>query len=136
LIGDIHPIVAQNYECGKETVAAYLFIDVLVKNSSDEMNVKPLPKFPAITRDIAMVVDDEITVAKIEGIIKNKAGQIFESLKLFDVYKGEQMQKGTKSIAYSIVFRSPARTLTDDEVSTTMGNIYKALKDKLGAELR
>ncbi len=136
IIGEIHPLVVQNYECGKDTIAAYLLIDVLIKNSSDKMKVKPLPKFPAVTRDIAMVVDDGISAGKIDAIVKNKAGQIFESLKLFDVYKGEQLKSGTKSIAYSIIFRSPDRTLTDDEVNKSMDNIYKALKEKLGAELR
>lgn len=87
-------------------------------------------------RDIAMLVKDEINVKEIEKIIKAKGGKLLESVKLFDVYKGEQIEKGYKSVAYSILFRSNEKTLTDEEVNSPMKKILKELEEKLQAQLR
>jgi phenylalanyl-tRNA synthetase beta chain len=97
---------------------------------------KPLPKYPAVTRDIAMLVDEGVLVKQIERIITEKAGKILEEIKLFDVYKGKQVPEGKKSVAYSIVFRAADRTLTDDEAGKAMEKIVNALSEKLGAQLR
>jgi phenylalanyl-tRNA synthetase beta chain len=111
-------------------------IETLVKNASLKAEFKPLPKFPAVSRDIAVLVDDEILVKQIEKLITSKAGKILEEVKLFDVYKGKQVPEGKKSVAYNITFRASDRTLTDEEVSKSMDDIVKALSDKLGAQLR
>jgi phenylalanyl-tRNA synthetase beta chain len=97
---------------------------------------KQLPKFPAITRDIAMLVPDEIMVKQIESVIKQKAGKILEEIKLFDVYKGKQVPDGMKSVAYSITFRAEDRTLTDEEVNKDMSKVVEGLKTGLEAQLR
>jgi phenylalanyl-tRNA synthetase beta chain len=85
---------------------------------------------------MALLVDDEVLVQDIENIIRNKGGKILENVKLFDVYKGSQIPKGKKSVAYSIVYRMPNRTLTDSEVSKVHNKIVRTLENNLGAELR
>ena len=136
IIGEIHPATAENFGCDVRTYCGYLFVDVLIKNATEAAQYKPLPKFPSITRDIAMLVEDSVTVSDIERLIKKKAGNILEKSKLFDVYKGKQVPEGYKSIAYSVVFRAENRTLTDYEVSKVMKDILTALEEKLGAQLR
>ncbi|KNY28265.1 phenylalanine--tRNA ligase subunit beta [Pseudobacteroides cellulosolvens] len=136
LIGEIHPEVAENFEVPEKTYIGIIDIEPLVKNASFKASHKPLPKFPAVTRDIAMLVKDEILVKQIEDIIKQRSGKILEKFKLFDVYKGKQVPEGMKSVAYSISFRADDRTLTDEEVAKTMVKILDGLKNILGAQLR
>jgi len=135
-IGQIHPEVADKFECPEETYIGVLEVEKLIENANMEVEYKPLPKFPAVTRDIAMLVKDEILVKQIEDIISSNSGNILEDMKLFDVYKGKQIPDGMKSVAYSITFRGQDRTLTDDEVNAVMQKILDGLKDKLGAQLR
>ena len=116
-IGEIHPQIASNYNIETKVYFGVLYIDKIVELANFEISYKPLPKFPTIQRDIAMLVKDEINVKEIEKIIKAKGGKLLESIKLFDVYKGEQIEKGYKSVAYSILFRSNEKTLTDEEIN-------------------
>ena len=92
-------------------------------------------KFPAVERDIAMVIDEEVEVGNIERAIEKKGKKILEEVKLFDVYRDEKIGEGKKSVAYSLKFRSKDRTLTDEEINVTMEEILKEL-EALGAELR
>ena len=101
-----------------------------------EVEYKQLPKHPAVTRDIAILVNKEALAGDIEQLIKESSGKIFESIKLFDVYKGKQVPEGFKSMAYSIAFRADDRTLTDDEVNKSMGKIIAALEKNFNAKLR
>ena len=135
-IGEIHPQVASNYEIETRVYFGVLYIDKLVELSNFNISYKPLPKFPTMQRDIAMIVKDDINVREIEKIIKGKGGKLLENVKLFDVYKGEQIEKGYKSVAYSILFRSNEKTLTDEEVNAPMKKILKELEEKLEAKLR
>ena len=100
-----------------------------------EETFKPLPKFPATTRDIALVCDDSLPVAAIEKTIKKAIGSILESVTLFDVYKGKQIAEGKKSVAYSISMRSHDGTLTDEQADSAVNRVLKALAE-LGAEIR
>lgn len=136
LTGEVHPAVLDNYDIGTKAYIACLDIHLLNKNANLLSTYQPIPKFPAIKRDIAMVVKDEVIVKDIASAISEKGGKNLESVKLFDVYKGEHMQKGYKSVAYSISFRAPDRTLTDEEVAGDMSKILKNLEEKLGAQLR
>lgn len=135
-IGEIHPQIASNYDIETKVYFGIVYIDKLVELANFDINYKPLPKFPTMQRDIAMLVKDEINVKEIEKIIKAKGGKLLESVKLFDVYKGEQIEKGYKSVAYSILFRSSEKTLTDEEVNAPMKKILKELEEKLQAQLR
>jgi phenylalanyl-tRNA synthetase beta chain len=135
-VGEVHPTVADNYGIGTKAYVAVLNIDMMVELASFDKTFKQLPKFPAVQRDIAMLVSDEVIVKDIESVIKEKGGKPLESIQLFDVYKGKQIAEGFKSVAYNISFRAADRTLTDDDVSAPMKKIVAELETKLGAQLR
>lgn len=136
ILGEVHPDALDNYDIDEKCYIAELNLDILFKNANVEKKYTELPKFPAVSRDMALLVDDEVLVQEIENVIRNKGGKILEDVKLFDVYKGAQIPKGKKSIAYSIVYRMQNRTLTDSEVSKVHDKIVRTLENKLGAELR
>lgn len=134
--GEVHPEVIENFDGPQRTYIGVIEIEPLVECASLMAKYKPLPKFPAVTRDIAMLVKDEILVKQIENIIKQRSGKILEEIKLFDVYKGKQVPEGLKSVAYSITFRAEDRTLTDEDVNKAMSKILDGLKNNLDAQLR
>lgn len=136
VLGEVHPDVINNYDIDNRCFIAELNLDLLIKNANSDKKYKSLPKFPAMTRDIALLVDDAVLVQDIEDTIKKQGGGILESVKLFDVYKGKQIPEGKKSIAYSIVYRHSEKTLTDNEVTKVHDKILRSLEHKLGAELR
>lgn len=136
VIGEIHPDVLRNYEIDTKAYIGVIELSALVENVNMVRKYKHLPKYPAVERDIAVVVRDNITVKEIENVIKECGKQLIENVTLFDVYKGEQIREGYKSVAYSITFRAPDHTLTDDEVNEVMKNILNKLQDKLDATLR
>ncbi|NFU41172.1 phenylalanine--tRNA ligase subunit beta [Clostridium sporogenes] len=136
ILGEIHPDVQDNYDIEERCHVAELNLDVLYRYSNVKKEYSQSPKFPAVTRDIAVIVDDTILVQEIENIIKNGGGNILESIQLFDVYKGKQIPEGKKSIAYSIVYRNAQRTLKDSEVNKVHDKIVRTLEHKLGAQLR
>jgi phenylalanyl-tRNA synthetase beta chain len=136
ILGEVHPMVAQKFGAAQQNYVGMLDMEPLMAKALIKPEYKPLPKFPAVSRDIAMLVEDGILVKEIEQIIESKAGRILEEIKLFDVYKGKQVPEGKKSVAYSILFRAADRTLTDEEVGKSMADIVKALSEKLGAQLR
>ena len=135
-IGRIHPQVQKNYEIGVPVYSAVIDFDTLMQCKKLDKIYKHLPKYPAVTRDIAMLVSDDITVRQIEDIFRKTKTDIIETFNLFDVYKGKQVAQGFKSVAYSLVFRATDRTLTDDEVNPVMEKIITALSEKLGVQLR
>ncbi len=135
-VGEVHPKTLENYSIGTKTYIAVIEINALVENADFNRTFKPLPKFPAMQRDIAMLVKEDVIVKDIEDIIKQKGGKLLESVELFDVYKGKQIQEGYKSVAYSISFRAADRTLTDEEVNAPMKKILSELENKLEAQLR
>ncbi|WP_027626878.1 phenylalanine--tRNA ligase subunit beta [Clostridium lundense] len=135
-LGEIHPDVAENYGIDERCYIAELNLDLLYNHSNLNKMYKPLPKFPAVSRDIAMLVDDSILVQEIEDIIIKQGGKMVEKVKLFDVYKGKQIPEGKKSIAYSILYRLENKTLTDEEVNKVHDKIVRTIENKLGAQLR
>ncbi|HAN44277.1 MAG TPA: phenylalanine--tRNA ligase subunit beta, partial [Ruminococcaceae bacterium] len=134
-IGEIHPVVAENYGIETKVYAAKLDVDVLFNNSKAEKQYKPLPKFPASTRDLAVLCDDDTPVAEIEKLISTAVGNILEKIELFDVYKGKQVAENKKSVAFNIVMRASDRTLTDDDCDKAVNRILKAL-NAMGITLR
>lgn len=135
IMGEIHPEVQNTYKLGTKTYAAKLNIDELMSAASGRITYKPLPKFPATTRDLSLICDDEIPVAELEKAIKGAVGKILEKVTLFDVYRGKQIEDGKKSVSYSISMRSHEGTLTDEQADGAMKRVLKALS-ALGAELR
>ncbi|MBV4440077.1 phenylalanine--tRNA ligase subunit beta [Clostridium tyrobutyricum] len=136
VIGEIHPSVTDNYGIDERCYLAELNLDLLYKYADSDIKYKPLPKFPAVSRDIAILVDKDILVQDIEEVILKKGGNMVENIKLFDVYTGKQVEDGKKSIAYSISYRVENKTLTDKEVNKVHEKILKSLENKFGAKLR
>ncbi len=134
IIGELHPETLEAYEIGTRAYAAKLNIPEMFAAHKDR-TYKPLPKFPATTRDLAVVCDDEIPVAALEKAIAEGIGKILETIKLFDVYKGTQIEAGKKSVAFSISMRSHEGTLTDEQADAAMKKALKKL-DELGAKIR
>ncbi|WP_317854124.1 phenylalanine--tRNA ligase subunit beta [Chakrabartyella piscis] len=135
-LGEVHPIVAKNYEIGAKTYLAVINVEALVANANRDVIYKPLPKFPAMTRDIAMLVKEDVTVKEIADIIKANGGEHMEAATLFDVYQGSQIEVGYKSVAYSISFRGTDRTLSDADIADGMSAIVSELASKLNAQVR
>lgn len=136
IIGEIHPLVLENYDIKTRAYIGELDFEKIVDFTNLDVKYSPLPKYPAMTRDIALVVKEDVMVGDIEKIIQKHGSGILESVKLFDIYRGNQVQEGLKSVAYSIIYRSHDKTLTDEEVNEVQDKIVKDLEDSLGAKLR
>lgn len=135
LLGEIHPIVLDNYEIGTRAYVAEIDFDQLFALRVETRSYKPFPKFPATTRDLAFVCDDNIPVLTLQKAISKAVGEILENILLFDVYQGSQIPQGKKSVAFNLRLRSSLRTLTDEECDKAMNNAIKALGE-LGIALR
>ena len=136
VFGTVHPTVAARYGLSGEVLAAELPLDKLFAAIDPVKLYHPLPKFPASTRDIAVLVDDTVPAASMQAAIEKAAGSILEAVKLFDVYKGKGIPEGKKSVAYSLSMRAPDRTLTDEECDKAMKQALAALEKDFGAVLR
>ena len=137
VFGTIHPVIAKNYGAGNtELLAAELNLDLMFEDSTEDKLYQPLPKYPASTRDIAVLCDDSIPVAHMQKAISTAVGGILEAVSLFDVYKGDQVPEGKKSVAYSLRMRCADRTLTDEECDNAMKKAIAALEDQFDAKLR
>lgn len=136
VFGEIHPEVIDNYDLPKHVYCAEIALDKLVKYAKVDRKYVEVPKFPAVERDIAMIVDEKVEVGQIEKAIQKRSKKILEEAKLFDVYRHDKLGLKKKSVAYSLRFRSKDRTLTDEEINNCMEEIVKELENSLGAELR
>lgn len=136
VFGAVHPAVCRNYELEQEVLMASIDFTLLLDYMEPEKTYHALPKFPAVTRDLAMLCDDEVEVGSIEEIIRQCGKALIEEIKLFDIYKGKQIPQGKKSVAYSVVFRDANKTLEEQEVNRVMDKILTRLEEKLHVELR
>lgn len=134
-LGELHPDVADSYGIGERAYIAVIDMPEIVKRATFDRKYTGIAKYPAVTRDISMVMPKEILVGQVEEIIEKNGGANLESYKLFDLYEGAQIKTGYKSVAYSIVFRAKDKTLEDAEVSGAMEKILKTLEET-GIELR
>jgi phenylalanyl-tRNA synthetase beta chain len=134
-IGEIHPTVAANFDIEERVCAAMIDMTALLPLVSYDHHYDGIAKFPAVSRDISMVVPTGVSAGDIENVISQRGGKILESFHLFDIYEGAQILKGFKSMAYSITFRDREKTLQDEEVNTAMKKILNGLQG-LGIELR
>lgn len=135
LLGEIHPNVSDNYSIGTRCYVAQISMSVLFENRETEKVYTALPKFPAVTRDLAFVCEKSIPVVSLEKLIASAVGKTLENIALFDVYEGAQVEKGMKSVAFSLRLRSSERTLTDDDADSAVKKAIKAL-EKIGVSLR
>ena len=135
-IGEVHPEVLENYKIEKRAYLAEVNITKLVKYSKSNKKYQEVPKFPAVERDIAIIVNESVEVGQIEKIITKKAKKLLESIKLFDIYRSEKLGESKKSVAYSLIVRDKKKTLSDEEINSVMEAIISELENNLGAELR
>ena len=134
-IGEVHPIVRKNYEIGERAIIAVIDTPEMIKFATFNRKFQGIARCPAVTRDISFVLPSNITAYEIEKILEQRGGKILESYRLFDIYEGEHIQKGFKSMAYSLVFRHPDKTMEEGEINAAMNKILNGLST-IGAELR
>ena len=134
-LGEVHPVVADTYGIGARAYVAVLDILKVVEHATFDRKYEGIAKFPAVNRDISMVVPKSVLMGEIEHMIAQRGGKILEHYELFDIYEGSQIQEGYKSVAYSITFRSKEKTLEEAEVTSAMKKILNGL-ESMGIELR
>lgn len=135
VMGQLHPLTAGAYDLN-EAYTVELDFGNCIAARSEEKGYEPIPRFPASTRDLAIVVDDEVTIAALVNCIKNAGGKLLKEVKLFDIYKGEHIPEGKKSTAFSLKLRADDQTLTDEMADTTIANVLEAIKNELGGIIR
>ena len=134
-LGEVHPEVADNYNLGTKTYVAVLDVAKLAEKANFDIKYQGVAKFPAVTRDISLVMKKTVLAGQIEEVIRKSGGKLLEDYHLFDIYEGENVGKDEKSLAYSIRFRAKDSTLEDKDVSAVMDKILKKLEN-LGVTLR
>ena len=135
-MGEIHPDVRANFDIDARIYVAQIYLDQLYDAVNDFRVYKPLPKYPAAERDLALIVNDDVTAGSLLESIQKSGGKFLESVKLFDVYKGKPLQATEKSLAFSMLFRAADRTLTDEEVNSAIEKIMARVKNDFNAEIR
>jgi len=137
VFGELHPLVRQAFDLPQQPVCAAEFdLDALLDMSLGAYAYQAVSRFPAVREDIAVVVDEAITAAQVEATIWNAGGKLLRDVRLFDLYRGEQVGAGRKSLAYRLVYQADDRTLTDDDAAKIRAKIIKALERELSATLR
>ena len=134
-LGEIHPLVMDNYGLGEKTYVAVLDMPYVVEMATFDRKYTGIARFPAVTRDISMVVPKKVSAGQIEAMIQQRGGKILEGYQLFDIYEGAQIKEGFKSMAYSIRFRANDRTLEENDITAAMKKIWNGL-ESLGIEIR
>jgi phenylalanyl-tRNA synthetase beta chain len=136
VLGELHPVIKARYEFGQPAVlAAELDLDLL-RGIVPAYQIAPVADFPPVLEDIAIIVAESIPASQVEGLIRETGGAALAKVQLFDIYRGEQIGAGKKSLAYSLTYQSPARTLTDAEAAAIRNRVVKRLEQGLGATLR
>ena len=136
VLGQVHPLVAQNYGVDAQFYCAELELNALMAAKGADPEYVPLPKFPNLTRDIAVVCDEAVTVGALEACIRKGAKGLLKECKLFDIYRGKGVEEGKKSVAFNLVLRADDRSLTSEEADEDVKSILAALEKELGAVLR
>ena len=136
VIGELHPAVMKAFEITKRTIVAELNLKLLGEMQVEVEHIKPLPKFPAVTRDLALVMEESTTVGSVLRVIERASKPLLAAVKVFDIYRGAPMMPGTKSVAFSLQFRNPERTLSDDDVNPVMQMILDQCRKQCNAVLR
>ncbi|MFZ3070907.1 MAG: phenylalanine--tRNA ligase subunit beta, partial [Anaerolineaceae bacterium] len=136
-LGELHPLVRQNYEFGSIPVlAAELDADLLVELGKSEFQNLPISTYPVMVEDIAMIVDEEVRAADLESVIRQAGGKLLVGVRLFDIYRGEKFGAGRKSMAYQLTYQAYDRTLTDKDAETIRNRVVRTLAKQYGAVLR
>ena len=136
VIGQIHPLVCENYGIHDEVYAAELDFTALADALAPERVFHSLPRFPTVSRDLALVCDETVTVGTLEDCIRKAGGELLRGIRLFDIYRGPGIAPGKKSIAFNLELRADDRTLTDEDTTGVVAAVLKALKEELSVTLR
>ena len=135
VIGQIHPSVCANYDIDDEVYVAMIDFNTMYENQNNERTYHSLPRFPSVTRDLAILCDIDLPVLSLKKAIINGAGRLLEKVERFDIFTGEQIEKGKKSVAYSLTLRSDSGTLNEKQSDKVITKIIAEV-EKLGATLR
>jgi phenylalanyl-tRNA synthetase beta chain len=136
-MGEVHPIVREQYRIDDYPVlAADLNFHAIAASIPAAMDIQPVQIYPPVLEDLAIVVDEGLPAEQVETVIREAGGDLLADIRLFDLYRGDQVGKGKKSLAYSLVYQAADRTLTDEEVGKIRVRIVKKLRETLGAVLR
>lgn len=136
VFGQVHPLVAKNYGIDSEIYAAELDFTALSALIAPAATYTPLPKYPAVSRDIAVVCDESLTAAELEDCIRSAGSALLRDVRLFDIYRGKGIEEDKKSMAFSLVLRADDRTLTDADSDGVITSVLSALEKKFNAKLR
>ena len=136
VMGQVHPLVAKNYGIDSEVYCAEINFTKLLTMLLPDATYTPLPKYPSVSRDLALICEEDITVAQVEEVIAASAGKLLRKIQLFDIYRGIGVPQGKKSMAFSLELRADDRTLTDADSEGVVNKVLSALKEKLSATLR
>jgi phenylalanyl-tRNA synthetase beta chain len=136
-LGEMHPLVREQFDLPAQPVlAADLDLELLLARVDERYNVAPVPAFPPVKEDLAVIVEEAVPAARVQGLIESAGGELLGEVTLFDLYRGAQLGAGKKSLAYRLTYQARDRTLTDAEVAKLRGRIVKRLQDEVGATLR
>ena len=136
VMGQVHPLAAKNYGIDTEVYCAEISFTKLLSLLLPDATYTSLPKYPTVSRDLALICDEELTVAQVEDVIAASAGKLLRKIQLFDIYRGVGVPQGKKSMAFSLELRADDRTLTDADSEGVVAKVLSALKEKLNAQLR
>ncbi|MDD3212687.1 MAG: phenylalanine--tRNA ligase subunit beta [Eubacteriales bacterium] len=135
-VGEIHPDVLEAFDLPKRAVLAELNLQALLDNAVPMGELSPLPRYPSVARDLALVMDDAVAVGPLMAAMRRAGGKLLESIEMFDVYRGAQVGEGKKSVAFSLVFRAPDHTLTEPEITKAMEKVQRSCAAQYGAVIR
>jgi phenylalanyl-tRNA synthetase beta chain len=137
VLGEIHPLVCERFDlAGGPLLAAEVDFEALQQLSQTRGKIRPVPTYPPVLEDLAIVVDEGVTAEQVESVIRSAGGSMVSEVSLFDLYRGDQIGPERKSLAYSLTYQAWDRTLTDDEVAQIRARIVRRLETDLGARLR
>ncbi len=135
-LGELHPMVKEHYEFGPAPVLVAEFDLALLRSLKPRAKVAPVPEYPAVLEDIALILEQDVPASRVEDLIREAGGDAITNVRLFDIYRGEQVGQGKKSLAYRLTYQAPDRTMTDAEAAAIRNRIVKRLELELGATLR
>lgn len=136
LVGELHPAVLENFNVPARVVAAEVDLELLLDLASPQRTYRELPRYPAVERDLAVLVPEDVPAAAIEEAIRETGGDLLRGVRLFDVYRGSPVPQGQRSLAFHLVFQASDRTLQDEEVTALVEKTTAALGERFGAVLR
>ena len=135
-VGEVHPAAREAFDLPRRAVMAELNLQALLENALPMGELKPLPRFPSVARDLALVMDETVAVGPLMAAMRRAGGNLLETIEMFDVYRGAQVGAGKKSVAFSLTFRAGDRTLTEPEIAKAMEKVQRSCEVQFGAVIR